>query len=208
MAFHYFDVLTHAFTPRDFQVELLAAASEKNIIVCLSQNSSKEFIALKLIQEFGYELRQKTTKKITVYLSNRKTAYNLLHFLTDLKVINLNELSESEIQWETLCDDYHVIILDAKKCLDALLCYYIDLDFVNLIVVDNCHCKDDQQTSIFEIFSNYYANATEKPKIFGLAGPIHNAQCPSARLGAELEHLEYVLRAKAETASDIVTVLR
>jgi endoribonuclease Dicer len=207
MAFHYFDVLTFSFTPRNFEVELLGTACEKNIITCLSQNTSKEFIALKLVQEFSYELRRTENKKSTIYLSNRKTAYNLLHYLTDLKVINLNELSDEEIDWENLLDDYQVILIEAKKCLDALLCYYITFEQVNLIIVDNCHCKDDQ-ASILEIFTNYYANTVEKPKIFGLAGPIHNAQCPSARLGAELELLEYILKAKAETCSDIVTVLR
>ena len=35
-----------SFTPRDYQTELLAAAIERNIIVCLSQNTAKEFVFL------------------------------------------------------------------------------------------------------------------------------------------------------------------
>ncbi|XP_034670648.1 endoribonuclease Dcr-1-like [Drosophila subobscura] len=55
MAFHWCDNNLHTtvFTPRDFQVELLAAAYERNTIICLGHRSSKEFIALKLLQELS-----------------------------------------------------------------------------------------------------------------------------------------------------------
>lgn len=195
-----------SFTPRDFQVELLSAAKECNIIVCLSQNSAKEFCALKLIQELSHELRCKDNPKITLFLTSSPSAFNLIHHLTDLKVINLNDLDAEVIDWENL-SDHHVVILETEQCLDALECSYLDLNSVNLVIVDDCH-RRTRKSDITEIFLNHYKNASEKPKIFGLAGPIHNAQCVPARLGAELEHLESLMMAKAETASDIVTVLR
>lgn len=194
-----------SFTPRDFQTELLAAAIERNIIACLSQNTAKEFVALKLIQELGFELRRNKNRKITIYLSSSITAFHLLQHLTNLKVIDLNR--SNDVDWETVFLDNQVIILDPRRCIDALTCFYLDLESVNLIVVDDCHTKS-QKNHISKIFFEYYTKTTVKPKIFGLAGPIHNAGCPSARLGAELEHLELILQAKAETASDIVTVLR
>lgn len=193
-----------SFTPRDYQVELVAAAKERNVIICLSQTAAKEFCALKLIQEKSHELRN--LKKITLFLTSSPSVYNLIFHLTDLKVINLNELATDAIEWENL-QEFQVIILETETCLNALECSYIDLNNVNLIIVDDCH-RRTRKSDISEIFLKHFINATEKPKVFGLAGPIHNAQCLPARLGAELEHLESLMKAKAETASDIVTVLR
>lgn len=207
------------FTPRDYQVELLSAAKERNIIICLSSNSAREFCALKLIQELSTELRanddshddnddgdERNRKKITLFLTSSKSAYNLLHYLTDLRVINLNDVEDDDIDWEEV-KKYQVVLLETKQCLDALECCYLDLNSVNLIVVDDCHHRT-RKSDITEIFLKHYKRTRNKPKIFGLAGPIHSAACSSARLGAELEYLETLLKAKAETASDIVTVLR
>lgn len=196
-----------SFTPRDYQVELLSAAKERNIIICLSQNSAKEFCALKLIQELSHELRSPQNRKISLFLTSSPSAYNLIFHLTDLKVINLNDLEEDDIDWENLTTSYQVVILETETCLNALENSFIDLNNVNLIIVDDCH-RRTRKSDITEIFLKHYKNARDKPKIFGLAGPIHNAQCIPARLGAELEHLESLMMAKAETASDIVTVLR
>lgn len=195
-----------SFTPRDYQVELLSAAKERNIIICLSQNSAKEFCALKLIQELSHELRSPVNRKISLFLTSSPSAYNLIFHLTDLKVINLNDLEEDVIDWENL-SDYQVVILETETCLKALECSFINLNNVNLIIVDDCH-RRTRKSDITQIFLKHYKNASDKAKIFGLAGPIHNAQCIPARLGAELEHLESLMMAKAETASDIVTVLR
>ena len=194
------------FTPREYQIELLSAAKERNIIICLSSVSAREFCALKLIQELSHEVRRKDNRKISLFLTSSKSAYNLIYYLTDLKVINLNDISEDEIDWENIYDN-QVILLETKQCLDALECFYIDLNRVNLIVVDECHNRT-RKSDIIDIFFKHYKKALQKPKIFGLAGPIHSAACSPARLGAELEYLETLLKAKAETASDIVTVLR
>lgn len=195
-----------SFTPRDYQVELLSAATERNIIICLSQISAKEFCALKLIQEKSHELRRPDNQKISLFLTNSPSAYNLLFHLTDLKVINLNDLEFDLIDWENIKEN-QVVILESETCLSALESNLLDLNKVNLVIVDDCH-RRTRKSDITQIFSKHYENAKDKPKILGLAGPIHNAQCAPARLGAELEHLESLMTAKAETASDIVTVLR
>ena len=44
------------------QVELLDAAKERNIIVCLRKSSSKIFIATKLIQELASAVRRLVTR--------------------------------------------------------------------------------------------------------------------------------------------------
>lgn len=194
-----------SFSPRDFSLELLSQAKERNIIICLSSKTAKEFIVFKLIQELSHELRQKKNRKSTLFITSSRTAFNLIHHLTDLKVIDINE-SNNDIEWnESLQHDYQVIILEMRQCLDALKCSSLNLNQINLIIVDDCHQKSSEITNMF---LKYYNNTQNKPKILGLAGPIHSAACNIVRLGAELEYLESLMKAKIETASDIVTVLR
>uniref|UniRef100_A0A8D8A5Y6 ribonuclease III n=1 Tax=Culex pipiens TaxID=7175 RepID=A0A8D8A5Y6_CULPI len=196
---------TTSLTPRDFQVELLASARERNLILCLAHNSNKEFIALKLIHELGFQLRSTDQRrKRTLYISNNDSVYSLMRNLTDLKVVHVDG---DDPDWERIVADYQVIIADERKCLDAVVCGYLELDEVNLLVIDECH-KIYGNVEIAELFSEYYERCRERPKILGLAGPLHNAGCIPGRLSAELEQLERCLKAKAETASDIVTVLR
>lgn len=203
MNFYEGNISATSFSARDYQVELLSAAVEKNLIICLSQNSAKEFCALKLIQELSHQLRRQN-RKISLFLTSSISAFNLIFYLTDLKVVNLNNIDEDLVDWSSLSE---VVIVETEMCLKALDSSQLDLNDVNLIIIDDCH-RRTRKSDISEIFLKHYKSAKHKPKIFGLAGPIHSAQCPPARLGAELEHLESLMTAKAETASDIVTVLR
>lgn len=224
--FHWQDNLSStAFTPRDFQVELLAAASEQNIIICLGHNSSKEFIALKLIIEKSHELRRHNndSKKVTLFLTSTPTGgesiYNLIHHLTDLKVLNTNTISEEGIshfnnetneillKWNEYLLDFQVIILDIPKCLNAVRIGAIDIaQSINLIVIEDCH-KNYNNNELVLLLEHIQKNE-KMPKILGLAGPLHSPGCTIDQLPFHLEVLEKTIQCKAETASDIVTVLR
>jgi len=75
------------FTPRDYEIELLSHSKERNIIICLSSKSSKEFCALKLIQELSHEIRAKENNKATLYITSSASSsnvFNLMYYLTDL----------------------------------------------------------------------------------------------------------------------------
>lgn len=211
MAFQWQDNLhSTTFSPRDYQVELLAAATEGNVIVCLGHNSSKEFIALKLILEKSHELRRNNNRKhsliITQNINGGESFYNLVFHLTDLKVINLNSLRSNEIDFENTFAEHQVIILSIDLCLDALICSYLDLETINLIVLEECHRSETtvQISQLFDCLKNY----SSKPHILGLGGAIHNAACQTNHLSFHLEQLEKSILCRAETASDIVTVLR
>lgn len=200
-----------AFTPRDFQVELLAAADEENIITCLGHKSSKQFVALKLILERSYELRRpKPHRKVSIYVSNDtasgESAYNLIWHLTDLKVVHLNAIGRNDIDWEHLSDNYQVWIANMDLLLDALLCSYVDIRDVNLFVVEEYHKKyGDEET---EQFFRYLQEGEQRPKVLALAGPLHSAGCLPSHLDFHLNYMEKAIECRTETASDIVTVLR
>lgn len=126
MSLHWSDnVHTTAFTPRDYQVELAAAAKEKNIIICLGHNSSKEFIALKLLHEKGYELRRQENKKTSLYISyDGESTYNLLFHLSDLKVLNINKSNRQDVNWEKIIENCHKRLAMAE--LHDIFSYYSD----------------------------------------------------------------------------------
>lgn len=207
MSHHWSDnVHTTAFTPRDYQVELAAAAKEKNIIICLGHNSSKEFIALKLLHEKGYELRRQQNKKTSLFISyDGESTFNLLFHLTDLKVLNINKSNRQDVDWEKI-NEYHVLIMNPDDCLNALICCYIQFENINFMIIENCH-KRLGKNELHDIFI-YYSESTVKPKVLALAGPLHSPGCEPAHLSAQLEYLEKFLQCKSESASDIVTVLR
>jgi endoribonuclease Dicer len=200
---NFLEISNRSFSPRDYQTELLSHAYEENIITCLPSKQAKEFIALKLIQELSHELRRKNGRKISLYITKSTSVFNLVHYLTDLKVINLNEAEE--IDWQDVKQNYQVILIEAEECLSAIENSSLDLNSVNVLVIDDCHSRKRELSTIF---LNYYKKAKRKPKVFGLAGALYSASCSTGRLGAEIECLEGILDARAETASDIVTVLR
>lgn len=199
------NVHTTAFTPRDYQVELLSAAIERNTLICLGQKSSKDFIALKLIQELSHPVRNYNKK--TIYLTNGSgdSSYSLLFHLTDLKVLHaIKELREdNEIDFQ----EYQVIIINPVDFLLYLETEELSLESINLIVIEDCHAIDDQEP-VFEFFKKFYPICQEKPRILALGGPIHSADCPPKNLKAVLEILEKSIECNTETASDIVTVLK
>lgn len=211
--FHWQDNLSStAFTPRDFQVELLAAASERNIIICLGHNSSKEFITLKLILEISHELRchNNEDKKVALVLtatpSGGESIYNLIYHLTDLKVLNVNAMSVEVLDWNECLQNYQVIILHIKKCLDVVFNGSVDLLRINLMVIEDCH-KNYNNKEFVRLMDNV-RKSKKLPKILGLAGPLHSAGCTTDQLAFHVEVLEKTIQCKTESASDIVTVLR
>lgn len=208
MSFHWCDNLhTAVFSPRDYQVELLAAAFERNTMICLGHKSSKEFIALKLLQELGSKMGSQTSK-ISIYLSSCDTPamFNMLQNLTDLKVY---QYSSTSVCIDDIPQDFNVYMLHPKMCLKLLLERKINVENINLLVIEDCH-HDVIHSDVKAIFKNIFKPQQKRkmPKILGLGGPLHSASCDLAELSAMLNTLENTVQCKTETASDIVTVLR
>ncbi|KAH8381846.1 hypothetical protein KR009_000631 [Drosophila setifemur] len=214
MAFHWCDNNLHTtvFTPRDFQVELLATAFERNTIICLGHRSSKEFIALKLLQEISRRARRHG--KVSIYLSCQvgrdkepASIYTMLTHLTDLRV--WQEQPDMQIPFDHCWTDYHVSILRPEGFRDLLESRELALSSVELIVLEDCH-DSEVYRRIMPLFENHILPAAlkDRPRILGLAGPLHSAGCKLQQLSDMLTTLERNVLCQIETASDIVTVLR
>ncbi|CAD6994431.1 unnamed protein product [Ceratitis capitata] len=207
MSFHWCDnIHTTVLTPRDYQIELLSAAYERNVIICLGHKSSKEFIALKLLQELARPAR--IAGKVNLYLTCEKSSPSIttmIEHLTDLKVYKDEAKIDSS---PNIPKNFQLYVLHPHSCLEALRSGELSLEKVQLLILEDCHeanvCMDLRQ-----IFTEFFNNLdSEKPKVLGLAGPLHSAECSLQELSAMLNTLESSVHCKAETASDIVTVLR
>ena len=217
------NIHTTVFTPRDFQTELLAASFEENTLICLGHRSSKEFIALKLLQEMAGAARK--AQKFSIYLTqnNRETSsmYTMLSHLTDLKVQQM--LAKDEATDDKAADglsandavllppNFQVYVMHPQQLLRLLRSGLMRLQQIYLLIVEDCHVNE-MLVQVWPLFEKFLADGSNKPsqfpKILGMGGPLHSCGCPLENLNAMLNSLESSLHCKAETASDIVTVLR
>nr|CAD7589801.1 unnamed protein product [Timema genevievae] len=218
MAYHFTDnVHTKCFTPREYQVELLDAAKERNIIVCLGTSSAKIFIATKLIQELANSVRRPWSEggKRTLYvvdtaaLATQQASY--IRHLTDLNVAEYTSMDEDEI-WDIEFWDYEislnqVLVMTSEVCLHVLQCQFLQMSEVNLLVLDECH-RALREHPMRQIMKEFVSPCIQSPRILGLTAPLLNSSCDPSRLEGELRRLEMTLHSTAETASDIVSVLR
>ncbi|XP_012286436.1 endoribonuclease Dcr-1 [Orussus abietinus] len=202
-------VYTKSFTPREYQVELLYAAKERNIIVCLGKNFDQTFIVIKLIQEFVINNRRPIANggKQIIYILREveacKVKASYIAQLTDLKV-SLNISNESEIQQEL--NDVHVLVTTSEICANFLSKGRISPSQVNLVIVDQCHIStfDDKLKFIFQTFQSSH----NIPRLIGLAVPLFNLTQDPGRLGSEVERIETIFNCEVETGSDILSILR
>ncbi|GLG98532.1 Endoribonuclease Dcr-1 [Gryllus bimaculatus] len=217
MAYHFNDnVYTKSFTPREYQVELLDAAKERNIIVCLGSAAGKIFIATKLIQELASIVRKpwRGGGKRTLYVVDTPTlvaqqaAY--IRHLTDLSVGEYVLDTEEEqaiwsVDWETELQTHQVLVMTSTVCFQVFRCGFLSFVDINLIVLDECH-RAVRNHPVQQIMRDF-DKCRQRPRVLGLTAPLLNNTCDPARLEGEIRRLEISLHSTAETASDIVSVL-
>ncbi|XP_039288314.1 LOW QUALITY PROTEIN: endoribonuclease Dcr-1 [Nilaparvata lugens] len=212
MAYHFIDnVYTKSFTPKEYQVELLDAAKNRNIIVCVGNGPNKTFIALKLIQELSNSLRKSVRKygQRMVYLTATDTVVSqmgvVFRNLTDL---NVGEYISSEKDLDL--DQNQVLVMTSEACWDFIQTGQLNFKIVNLLIVDECHhsIRDHPMKKVMEACWHVLGNP--EMRVVGLTSPLMPGPGGGepGRLEAEVKRLEHALHCKAETASDIVSVLR
>lgn len=115
MACHFADVYTQTFTPCEYQVEVLDSAKSMNTIVCCNTSSAKTFIAVKLLQEFSWEMRTKLCKRALFIVEEENVPVMTSHIalLTDLHVVSLTDIK--------LCiEDYMQHVKDSTVSFSSL----------------------------------------------------------------------------------------
>nr|KAF7402076.1 hypothetical protein H0235_015412 [Vespula pensylvanica] len=201
-------VYIKSFTPREYQVELLYEAKEKNIIICLGSNYEQTFIVIKLVQEFATNNRRPVKeggKQIIYILSDKEKCL--------LKATYIKQLTDLNVSLCDTCTDLtkevtnsHVLVTTSKTCALLLSDKKILPNQISLVIVDECHKSvyDNKLRFILQTF----LTCINIPRIIGIAVPLFNLTQEPGRLGLEIEKIETAFKCEVETASDILSILR
>ncbi|XP_046835523.1 endoribonuclease Dcr-1 [Vespa crabro] len=201
-------VYIKSFTPREYQVELLYEAKEKNIIICLGSYYEQAFIVIKLVQEFATNNRRPVKeggKQIIYILSDKEKCLlkaTYIKQLTDLKVLLCDTCTDLTKEVK----NSHVLVTTSKTCALLLSEKKILPHHISLVIVDECHksVHDNKLKSILKTF----LTCINIPRIIGIAVPLFNLTQEPGRLGLEIEKIETTFQCEVETASDILSILR
>ncbi|KAK0177678.1 hypothetical protein PV328_001707 [Microctonus aethiopoides] len=205
-------VYTKSFTPKEYQVELLYTAKEKNIIVCLGKYTEQTFIITKLIQEYATGLRKSLIngdKTIIYILDSYDSCMNKAQYieqLTDLKV-GIGKSTNDNGTSITDFSSVHIIVTTSEILHELVQEEKILATKICLIIIDQCQLliKNTKLQNILKII---------KPaqnclfRIVGLAVPLFNLTEEPGRLSLEIERLETTFQCNVETTSDILSILR
>ncbi|XP_038879795.1 dicer-like protein 4 isoform X2 [Benincasa hispida] len=191
---------------RKYQLELCKKALEENIIVYLGTGCGKTHIAILLIYEMSHLIRR-SQKGICVFLAPTvalvQQQAKVIEDSTDFKVrvyCGGSKCLNTHYDWETEMEEYEVFVMTPEILLRNLHHCYIKMDFVELLIFDECHHaqvkSDHSYAEIMRVF--YKANEPKRPRIFGMtASPVvGKGACNQQNLSRSINSLEKLLDAK------------
>ncbi|CAF1266590.1 unnamed protein product [Adineta steineri] len=158
--------------PFDFQVGLVQSViKSENSIVCLRTGAGKTYISALLIKY--YYMKKKKEKKHEDFLtfffiphrSIRDQQVKALRDVGDLRVISCDDNSSAN----QFIHHNHVIVCTPQKFLNCLLDKTISLNYIDLIIFDECHnCIGRHPYS--QIMEQYlvYHPVADRTRIIGL----------------------------------------
>ncbi|CAH0384189.1 unnamed protein product [Bemisia tabaci] len=212
----YDSIHTKSFTPQEFQVELLNAAKKRNIIACLGQQSSKSFVALKLIQESAINVRRcsQRERKYIFYVLEKKEDilihYSRLIHLTDLNCVEF--LNPESARDDLLSAKNHAnVLIMTYETLFKLVCTHsvVSAKDIHLLILDECHLAIEPKHFLSRTMPYLLKSPVDLDRILGLTSPLFlSGAVHPGKVEAQVKRLEKIIHAKAETASEIVSALR
>lgn len=205
-----------SFTPRDYQIEILEAAKERNTIACLGTGTGKTFIAVMLIRENANEVRKpfdEGGKRMfflvpTVPLVTQQSKTIKDH--TDLSVGGYyGEMavdSWDKDKWTSEFQKHEVLVMTAEIFRIIVDHAFILLRQIKLLILDECHRTqgDHPYRQAMKCFLSLPPD--EMPRIFGLTASLLNGKCKPTCLEKNLKDLEKNLRSTIVTASDLTDI--
>ncbi|GAB6029285.1 Endoribonuclease Dicer, variant 3 [Chamberlinius hualienensis] len=212
------NIHTTVFTPPEFQVEVLDAAKEKNIVICLASVSNKAFIVVMLVKEFSCQI-SKGVKRCWVLTSNAVMVQQYFDLISDhanLEVAKIiggrNAANSSHINSFESClkiDASHkVVVTSFESFIQGFEEGSIHFNDISLLIVDDCHlaltrhpCR--KLTSLIP-----HSNGFNGPRIVGLSISLLNQNCDPDILERRIFQLEKVTRCVTETSSNLTVLSR
>ncbi|KAF0301375.1 Endoribonuclease Dicer [Amphibalanus amphitrite] len=209
-------IAPNVFTPREYQVEILEDAKERNIIAHLATGSGKTFIAILLIKEMAPDVRRAWSEggKRTFFVVNTvplvEQQARAIEQHTDLTVGQFVGSSTLDAwkkhDWEAHLVENQVLVMSSQIFCNMLLHGFLDVTRVNLLVLDECHhtVKDSPMRQIMKLVNE--APAGQRPKVLGLTASIINKKVTPVKLEAQIESLQNSMGCAVSTVHDLDAV--
>ncbi|XP_003746827.1 endoribonuclease Dicer-like [Galendromus occidentalis] len=186
------------FPARDYQIELLLKAVERNIIICLGTGTGKTFVSVLLIKELLYETRPDGGNRRSVFLAptvplvKQQAAVIKIHVDAEVGCYFGGDTVDNwqESEWRREIEKNNVLVMVPQVFSNILNQNFINLDQINLMVFDECHAATGQSCYV-QIMQNHYVKMgpEKRPRILGLTASVLNKKVKTTQVRSEIRGL-------------------
>ncbi|TKY74839.1 Endoribonuclease Dicer-like 3a [Spatholobus suberectus] len=205
--------------PRRYQLEVFEVARRRNTIAVLDTGSGKTLIAVMLIKEVGQAIKTSGVKKLivflapTVHLVNQAchTQFKNIKYLTDFQVEEYYGAKGVDTwnlkTWEKEISNNDVLVMTPQILLDALRKAFLRIEMICLMIIDECH-RATGNHPYARIMKEFYHQANEKPKIFGMTASPVGKKGVSSTMDCEnqISELESILNSQCTCDSRFIPI--
>ncbi|CAL1295864.1 unnamed protein product [Larinioides sclopetarius] len=207
---------SESFTPRDYQIEILEAAKQRNTIACLGTGTGKTFIAVMLIRENANEVRKPFNEggkrmfflvpTVPLVTQQAKTITNHTDLAVGGYYGEMGVDSWDKDQWINEFQKNEVLVMTGEIFRIIVDHAFIPLRQIKLLILDECHRTqgDHPYRQAMKCFIDL--PPSDMPRIFGLTASLLNGKCKPTKLEKNLRDLEMNLRSTIVTASDLTDI--
>ncbi|GMH17328.1 hypothetical protein Nepgr_019169 [Nepenthes gracilis] len=168
---------------RQYQLDVLEQAKQKNTIAFLETGAGKTLIAVLLIKSICSRLQQQNKKLLAVFLVPKvplvyqqaevireQTGYHVGHYCGEMG----QDFWDSR-RWQREFESRQVLVMTAQILLNILRHSIIKMESIHLLILDECHHAVKKHPYSLVMSEFYHTTPKEKrPAVFGMtASPVN-----------------------------------
>ncbi|KAK7285717.1 hypothetical protein RJT34_20496 [Clitoria ternatea] len=168
---------------RQYQLDVLEQAKNKNTIAFLETGAGKTLIAVLLIKSIHETLQKQSKKMLAVFLVPKvplvyqqaevireRTGYQVGHYCGEMG----QDFWDAR-RWQREFDTKHVLVMTAQILLNILRHSIIKMEAISLLILDECHHAVKKHPYSLVMSEFYHTTLKEKrPSVFGMtASPVN-----------------------------------